>query len=145
MRILSNIFRIGSIAAAIWGVIAILMVARLQAQKQMPATATAPHMQPPAKPFTHSVSATGILEALSENVSIGAPEAGIVAKVDVEVNDEVKTGQTLFSLDDRNLQAEALATKSRISIATAAGTRTMTCMLMSCVCATRCVLHWRMA
>ena len=119
MRILSNIFRIGSIAAAIWGVIAILMVARLQAQKQMPATTTAPKMQPPAKPFTHSVSTTGILEALSENVSIGAPEAGIVAKVDVKVNDEVKTGQTLFSLDDRNLQAEALATKSRISIATA--------------------------
>ncbi|MEN9534973.1 MAG: hypothetical protein RIR37_246, partial [Verrucomicrobiota bacterium] len=83
MRILSNLFRIGTITAAISGVIAIVMVARLQAEKQMPATASNPHMQPPAKPFTHSVSATGILEALSENVSIGAPEAGIVSKVDV--------------------------------------------------------------
>jgi len=119
MRILSNIFRIGSIAAAVSGIIAILMVARLQAEKQSPAHTSPPRMQPPSKPFTHSVSATGILEALSENVAIGAPESGIVSKIDVAVNDEVKSGQTLFSLDDRNLQAEALSTKSRISISTA--------------------------
>lgn len=118
MRIISTIFRYGSIAAAVSGIVAILLVARLQAEKQMPA-ASAPPVPPAPKPYAQSVSATGILEALSENVAIGAPEAGIVAQVDVNVNDTVKTGQTLFKLDDRNLQAEALATKSRISVARA--------------------------
>jgi HlyD family secretion protein len=114
----SNLLRYGSILAAIGGVFAIMGIARLQAERQMPPSGDPP--QPPApKPYAQSVSATGILEALSENVSIGVPQPGLVAEVKVNVNDKVKTGDVLFRLDDRDLRAQELTTRARLEVARA--------------------------
>ncbi|WP_075089517.1 biotin/lipoyl-binding protein [Verrucomicrobium spinosum] len=52
------------------------------------------------------MAATGILEALSENVAIGVPVAGLVTEVPVKVNQSVKAGALLFKIDDRDLQAQ---------------------------------------
>ena len=118
MGIISNLFRYGTIAAAIAGVVCILLIARLQAERQMPPPGDPPN--PPAiKPFAQSVSATGILESLSENVAIGVPVAGVVSQVLVKVNDSVKTGDPLFVLDDRDLRAQQINIEARQALAKA--------------------------
>lgn len=113
---LSNILRYGSIIAAIAGVFAIIGIARLQAERQMP-PAGDPPLPPAPKPYAQAVSATGILEALSENVAIGVPQPGLVTSVKVKVNDTVETGDTLFLLDDRDLRAQEISTKAKLEVA----------------------------
>ena len=104
------------IAAA--GVGAIAFVSHAQAERQMPPPGDPPVM-PPQKPFVHAVAATGILEALSENVAIGVPLPGLVTDVYVKVNDPVKKGQPLLNLDDRDLLAEQLSTRAQQEISRA--------------------------
>jgi HlyD family secretion protein len=115
---ISKFLRYGSIIAAIGGIY--LMVQALQAQaKNQPVLGGDPPVMPPAKPFKQSVAATGILEALSENVDIGVPLPGLVTEVFVEVNASVKKGQPLMKLDDRDLRAEQLSTQASREISLA--------------------------
>ena len=118
MGLFSNILRYGSILAAIGGVFAIVGIARLQAERQMP-PAGDPPLPPAPKPYAQSVSATGILEALSENVAIGVPQPGLVSEVKVKVNDRVRAGDILFHLDARDLRAQELSTKAKLVVAEA--------------------------
>ncbi len=118
MNLLSKIVRYGSILLAICGVVAIVNVSRLQAERAMPPPGEPP-VPPPAKPYPHAVAATGILEALSENVAIGVPLPGLVTEVFVKVNDGVKKDQPLFKLDDRDLRAESLSTQAQREVAQA--------------------------
>lgn len=118
MRYLSLIVRLGTILAAALGVFAIFNVARLQAEREIPPSSDPP-LPPAPKPYTQSVSATGILEALSENVAIGVPTPGLVSEVNVKVNDRVKTGDVLFRIDDRDLRAQELSLRGKIEVARA--------------------------
>ena len=118
MTFLSNLLRYGSILAALCGVVAIVLVSRTQAEKQMLPPGDPPVM-PPAKPFAQAVAATGILEALSENVAIGVPLPGLVTEVFVKVNDPVKKDQPLLRLDDRDLRAEQLSNEAQQEISKA--------------------------
>ena len=118
MNFFSKLLRYGSIAAAMCGVVAIVMVSRTQAERQM-APPGDPPVMPPQKPFVEAVAATGILEALSENVAIGVPQPGLVTEVFVKVNDAVKKGQPLLVLDSRDLVAEQLSTRSQQEISRA--------------------------
>ncbi|MFT4176208.1 MAG: efflux RND transporter periplasmic adaptor subunit [Luteolibacter sp.] len=118
MNTLSLSLRYGSLLLAILGVVAIVLVSRVQAGKEMPPPSDPP-VAPAQKPYQHAVAATGILEALSENVSIGVPEAGLVTEVFAKVNDAVKTGDPLFRLDDRNLRAELLSAQAQLDISRA--------------------------
>src|SRR5262250_2080129 len=98
------------------GIVAtIVMVARLNGQSPT----NPPPIDPSPKPYEVSVAASGIVEALSENVSIGVPEAALVAKVHVKVWDSVKEGQPLFTLDDRELQAQLLVNQANAAVADA--------------------------
>jgi HlyD family secretion protein len=115
MNFLSKLLRYGSIAAAIFGLLTIILVSRTQAERQMPPAADPPVL-PPAKPYPQAVAATGILEALSENVAIGVPLSGLVSEVAVKVNDVVKKDQVLFKLDHRDLQADFLSTQAQQEI-----------------------------
>lgn len=108
MNFFSSLIRYGSIATAIFGIVAIVMVSKTQAERQMPPAGDPPVM-PPQKPYQKAVAATGILEAFSENVAIGVPLPGLVTEVFVKVNDRVKKDQELFKLDDRDLRAEQLS------------------------------------
>jgi RND family efflux transporter MFP subunit len=114
----SKLLRYGTILAAIAGVFAIIGIDRLQAERRIPQSADPP-LPPAAKPYAHAVSATGILEALSENVAIGVPQPGLVTEVKVKVNDRVKSGDVLFLLDDRDLRAQELTTKAKLEVARA--------------------------
>ena len=118
MNLLSKLIRYGTIAAAIFGVVMIVLVSRSQAERQMPPPGDPPVM-PPQKPYAHAVAATGILEALSENVAIGVPLPGLVTEVFVKVNEPVKKGQPLLKLDDRDLLAEQLSTQAQQEISRA--------------------------
>jgi multidrug efflux pump subunit AcrA (membrane-fusion protein) len=77
---------------------------------------TPPPIEPSPKPYEISVAASGIIEALSENVAIGVPEAGLVAKVHVKVWDKVQEGQPLFTLDDRELQAQLAVNEANAAV-----------------------------
>lgn len=118
MNFLSKFIRYGTVAGAVYGVWMIVLVSKSQAAKEIP-PAGDPPVAPPQKPFTHAVAATGILEALSENVSIGVPVPGLVTQMQVKVNDTVKKDQPLFTIDDRDLRAEELSTKAQREIAQA--------------------------
>jgi RND family efflux transporter MFP subunit len=118
MNLFSNLLRYGSIAAALLGFCAMISFSQLQAEKETPPPGEPP-VPPPQKPFKESVAATGILESLSENVAIGVPVAGLIVELPVKVNDSVKKGQTLFKLDDRDLQAELLSTTAQQEISKA--------------------------
>ena len=115
MNLFSKLLRYGSIAAALFGVAAIILVSRSQAERQMPPPGDPPIM-PPQKPYAQAVAATGFLEALSENVAIGVPLPGLVSEVMVKVNDGVKKDQALLKLDDRDLRAEQLSSQAQQEI-----------------------------
>jgi multidrug resistance efflux pump len=73
--------------------------------QQKPPKATPP-VPPPQTPFGSSVAGAGIVEAKSENISIGSALAGVVTKVLVSHGQDVQLGEILFELDDRQLKAE---------------------------------------
>lgn len=81
---------------------AIALVIRLHGQSPV----VPPPVDPAPKPYALSIAASGIIEALSENVAIGVPEQGLVSKVHVSVWDAVEAGQPLFTLDDREIRAQ---------------------------------------
>lgn len=115
MRFFSLIIRYGTFALAIAGVVSMFFVMQTihgQERKDIPP----PPVPPPAKPYEGGVAATGILEALSENVSIGVPVPGLVTEVKVKVWDKVKKDDPLLTLDDRELRAALLKQQAAISV-----------------------------
>lgn len=92
-----------------------VMASRMSA----PTPEMTPPIDPPPKPYEVSVAASGIIETLSENVQIGVPEAGLVTKVHVRVSDSVQEGQALFTLDDRELNAQLKVNLANAKVAIA--------------------------
>ena len=68
--------------------------------------APSPMEAPPRNPYSTTVAAAGIIEAVHENVRIAPPVSGLVTKVFVKVADHVEEGSSLFQLDDRELRAQ---------------------------------------
>lgn len=92
-----------------------VLASRLNSTAPMPE----PPIQPPVNPYEASVAASGIIEALSENVSIGVPSAGLVTKVHVKVWDTITEGQPLFTLDSRDLEAQLKVDQASVTVADA--------------------------
>src|SRR5256712_4361068 len=65
-----------------------------------------PPSPPPATKFQSAVGAVGLVEANSENIARSGSVSGMVTGVYVKAGDRVQAGQKLFSLDDRDLQAD---------------------------------------
>src|SRR5690349_15503470 len=93
----------------------IIIVARLNGQSPI----TPPPIDPSPKPYDVIVAASGIIEALSANVAIGVPEAGLVTKVHVKVWHTIQEGQPLFTLDNRELQAQFIVNQATAAVAEA--------------------------
>ncbi len=102
-------FAVGGTAATI------ILVARLNGQSPV----KPPPLDPSPKPYAVSVAASGIIEARSENVSIGVPEAGLVTKVHVKVWDNIAEGQPLFTLDSRELVAQIGVNEANVAVSEA--------------------------
>lgn len=70
-------------------------------------------------PFKSYISAPGIVEASSENISIGTSLNRIVERVDVKVGENIKKGKILFQLDNQDLKADLQSREVAYEIAIA--------------------------
>ena len=98
--------RIFTIIAAVAGLAAFFMLS-LRMEKAAEDTVSVAN-PPPESPFQSSIGASGIVEALGENVSIASVLSGVVEKVFVSVGDTVKKGDSLFQVESSS-QRTALA------------------------------------
>ena len=76
-----------------------------------------PPAPPPVASYTNQLGAVGLVEAASENIAVSLPVPGLVTQVAVKAGDDVKAGQLLFSLDDRDLRAELTLRESAVALA----------------------------
>lgn len=91
---------------------------------------------PPAQPVTEPaqpkydsyVAGAGIVEASTENIAVGTFLPGVVTEIAVKIGDQVKAGQPVFRIDDRDLQAE-LAVRVAAEKSAAARVQTETAAL----------------
>lgn len=117
MNVFTQVFRYSTFALAVAGMVMMGFVIRTIRAQDRPIPP--PPVAPAGKPYEHTVAATGILEAIAENVSIGTPVPGLVMEVLVKVNDEVSKGQPLMKMDDRELQAQLLKMRAQAELAKA--------------------------
>lgn len=80
---------------------------------------TQPPAPPPASEFANTVAAVGLVEASTENISVGSPLAAVVARVLVTPGQAVKAGDPLFELDVRQLRAELAVRQQSLAVARA--------------------------
>ncbi|MDZ4733297.1 MAG: efflux RND transporter periplasmic adaptor subunit [Nitrospirota bacterium] len=73
-----------------------------------------PISEPPRSPYEQTVAASGIIEAMNENVRIAPPVAGLITKVFVAVGEQVMEQAPIFQLDDRDLRAQLLTREAAI-------------------------------
>src|SRR5262245_6778996 len=86
------------------------------------APTTAPPEYPARSPYEASIAASGVVEARTENIAIGAALAGLVLEVYVpsdRVGTHVTAGQPLFRVDDRHLQAQLKVAEAQLALAEA--------------------------
>ena len=92
----------------------------LKAQQTLPKP---PPPAPPARsPFGDTIAGAGIVEARTENIAIGSALPGVVLEVFVpvdEVGKEVKAGEALFRVDDRQLRAQLAVQQANLMSAKA--------------------------
>ena len=98
----------------------ILTFAIFSIVKSKPAHATVQPPTPPPSPVVQgSVGAVGLVEASSENIAVSVPVQGMVTQVYVKAGDRVAKGTKLFTIDDRDLQAELGLRRSSLAMAQA--------------------------
>jgi len=100
------------ILAALW---ATFSVARTQPRRQR----TEPPAPPPVSDFPNTVAAVGLVEASTENISVGSPLDGVVARVFVTAGHLVNAGDPLFELDARHLRADLAVRQQAVAVARA--------------------------
>jgi HlyD family secretion protein len=84
--------------------------------------ATVPPESPARSPYESGIAASGVVEARTENIAIGAALAGLVLEVHVpsaRVGTRVTAGQPLFRVDDRHLQAQLKVAQTQLALAEA--------------------------
>src|SRR5262249_6139058 len=87
------------ILAALWATFSIV---RTQPRRER----TDPPTPPPISDFSETVAAVGLVEASTENISVGTPLSEVVASVFVSAGQTVKRNDPLFDLDTRHLRAD---------------------------------------
>ncbi|MBA3815477.1 MAG: efflux RND transporter periplasmic adaptor subunit [Parachlamydiaceae bacterium] len=110
------IFKKFSFYVSIAGIILAIILVRII---QTPAPGREFARASAANPYPSTIATSGIIESSDRNIAIGAPQAGIVAKVYVKVSDQVKEGQPLFQIDPRELQAKILTQEANVKVSEA--------------------------
>lgn len=75
------------------------------AKRPVPKASTPP-VTPPEAVFPDNVAAVGLVEPETENIQLSCSVSGMVTAVYVKAGDRVTAGQKLFSVDDRDVQAD---------------------------------------
>jgi RND family efflux transporter MFP subunit len=105
------------LAVALLGILFGIYRVAMMSKKAPP---TPPLYSPAASPFLKSVAASGIIEAVEENVSVQPRVAGLVKKITVNRGQNVRTGETLFYLDDDGQRAVVARLTSEVAASEAA-------------------------
>jgi HlyD family secretion protein len=95
-------------------VIGVAVAIAMVIQGNRTAPVVQPFVQSASTPFSSYVFGPGIVEASTENISIGAPVSGIVTAIYVKWGDRVKTGDPLFKVDPRDLEAQLPPAKAKV-------------------------------
>lgn len=91
-------------------------------KEQQPVTQLDPPVMPARSTFGSTVAATGVVEAETENIAIGSALEGVVMEVYVppeKVGQQVKAGEPLFRVDDRQLRAQLALAEAKVAAAKA--------------------------
>lgn len=76
-----------------------------------------PALAPPAeKPWQQGIGASGIVESMRENTQVGVSLPGLVRELPVKVWDEVRQGDVLLQLDDRELRARLITQEAELAL-----------------------------
>ncbi|MDB6121178.1 MAG: Secretion protein HlyD family protein [Pedosphaera sp.] len=111
------LFKRASFYFAVAGIIGAIYLVR-ELRKTPPAPP--PLAEPARSPYTNSVAATGIIEASRENVKIGAPKGGLIQKICVQIGSNVKAGEPLIQLDNREASAQLATMQAQLEAMRAA-------------------------
>jgi HlyD family secretion protein len=79
-----------------------------------PPPAALPAIQSAKAPFPSYIAGAGITEASTENVAVATQVSGVVTNIYVKRGDTTKSGDPLFTVDDRDLQAQLLPASARV-------------------------------
>ncbi len=83
--------------------VALLAVLLVANARRLPASQ--PLTPPPESPFTHTIAASGIVEAAGENQILSATVPGVMTKLFVHQGQTVKQGDPLYAIDPRDQRA----------------------------------------
>ena len=103
------------IVAAVAAILGMISVARTRPKRE----STVPPSAPPTSSFEQVVAGVGLVEANSENIDVSCAVSGMVTAVNVAAGDQVHAGQELFSLDDRDLEADLAVKRAALAAAKA--------------------------
>ena len=101
-------------------IVGIILVIRVVIVGSVPQPVASPVVAPPKSPFPIFVAGSGIIEAISENISIASPLSGVIKAVHVKAGQAVAQGEALFALDDRDISAEIVVREAQVTKAIAA-------------------------
>jgi multidrug efflux pump subunit AcrA (membrane-fusion protein) len=107
------------VAMPVLGIVAASLAAVSIARTYPYRQATDPPAPPPASKFQNTVAAVGLVEASTENISVGTPLGGLVARVFVTAGQTVRVGDPLFELDTRHLRADLEVRRQALAVARA--------------------------
>lgn len=94
-----------------------LLFALRSALSQPEPVATSPAIKPPVSPFDAAVAGLGIIEPSSELIAVAPHLSGVIAHVAVRPGQTVRTGEILFNLDVRDIDARISAARIRLESA----------------------------
>jgi len=102
-----------SILLALIGIVAVtLLVFKLKKPQPTPT----PLVEPSRTPYTDSIGARGIVEAVDENVIVAPLISGLITDIYVKVGDSVKKGDPLFRQDTRDAAAKVATQKAQVAL-----------------------------
>lgn len=71
----------------------------------------------PMSPYAHAIYGAGLIEASTENISIGTPFLELITQIFVVEGDQVEEGDPLLQLDTRALEAQKATATSQLNAA----------------------------
>ena len=103
------------IVAALAMILALVSVMRSRPTRE----STVPPSSPPVSSFGHAVAGIGLVEANTENIDVSCAVSGMVTETYAKAGDRVHRGQKLFSIDDRDLEADLVVKRAALDNARA--------------------------
>src|SRR5215510_1111679 len=103
-------------ALAVVGLVVAIFTVVVGSKATVPAPPVADPAQPPYRAF---VAGSGIVEASTENIAIGTEIPGVVSKIHVQIGSRVKSGDPLFTIDDRAQRALLATRRASVQVAEA--------------------------